>query len=159
MCCSLFNSDNVDSKSDACPWVTVFTLSLETHDFWFCHTEVWSLVPDNRETNKDNWSCTGVLLKYLPSLLGVQERLRCRHSAISNFELDINKLTKLPWVNSETLAAYLCDSCLTVFEKMSNVVRFGVGCQPRATKYSTDHKSDLIPLPGGTDPYLKSDCT
>ena len=56
------------------------------------------------------------------------------------------------------LAVPLFDSTLTASEKMPNSIMFGVYCQPRATKSSTDHKSNLIPLPEGSDPSLKSDC-
>lgn len=50
----------------------------------------------------------------------------------------------------------LFDSGLTTLEKMPNSIMSGV--QPQATKSSADHKSNLIPLPEGSDPSLKSDC-
>lgn len=56
------------------------------------------------------------------------------------------------------LAVPLFDSNVTAFEKVPNSIMFGAHSQPQVTKSSTDHKSNLISLPEGSDPSLKSDC-
>lgn len=53
------------------------------------------------------------------------------------------------------LEVLLFDSSLTAFEKMPNSIMFGVYCQPQATQSSTDHKSNLIPHPEGSDPSFE----
>lgn len=60
-----------------------------------------------------------------------------------------------------TLSVLSCLKCgtLTTFEKMPNSIIFGVYCHPAATKSSTDITSNLIPLPDGSDPGLKSHCS
>lgn len=56
------------------------------------------------------------------------------------------------------LEVQLFDSTLTTFEKMPNSIIFGVFCHPAATKSSADITSNLISLPEGSDPGLKSHC-
>lgn len=71
--------------------------------------------------------------------------------------MDITKQTKLKsqWVY------FICLQC----SYLTAVWRPLSGCQiqlcldlPQATKSSTDHKSNLISLPEGSDPSWKSDC-
>lgn len=59
-----------------------------------------------------------------------------------------------------TLSVLSCLKCsfLTTFEKMPNSIIFGVYCHPAATKSSADITSNLISLPEGSDPGLKSHC-